>query len=107
QRRRDEMIQISNCNQSLLTGISLTPGPNQTRTYLPDTCIDIERVRYLPVIMQTTGTAASGSQTITVASTTGLFAGLIVSATNVNYWSVVTGIGSGTITISIPTTGDV
>jgi len=42
------MIQISNCNQSLLTGISLTPGPNQTRTYLPDSVIDVERVRYIP-----------------------------------------------------------
>lgn len=47
QHRRDEMLQVSNCNQSLLTGIGLTPGTR--RTALPDTVIDVERVRYIPV----------------------------------------------------------
>jgi hypothetical protein len=47
QRRRDEMLQISNCNQSLMTGIPLTP--NTRRTILPDTVIDVERVRYIPI----------------------------------------------------------
>ena len=47
QRRRDEMLQISNCNQLLLQNIALTP--NTRRTTLPDTIIDVERVRYLPV----------------------------------------------------------
>lgn len=46
QRRRDEMLQASNCNQLLLTGIALTP--NTRRTLLPDTVIDVERVRYIP-----------------------------------------------------------
>lgn len=46
QTRRDEMLQVSNANQSLLSGIALTPGT--TRTQLPDTVIDVERVRYLP-----------------------------------------------------------
>ena len=46
QTRRDEMLQVSNANQSLLSGIALTPGT--TRTQLPDTIIDVERVRYLP-----------------------------------------------------------
>jgi hypothetical protein len=47
QRRRDEMLQVSNCNQSLMAGIALTP--NTIRTELPDTVIDVERVRYIPV----------------------------------------------------------
>ncbi len=47
QRRRDEMLQVSNCNQSLLSNIPLTP--NTIVTNLPDTIIDVERVRYLPV----------------------------------------------------------
>ena len=47
QRRRDEMLQVSNCNQSLLSNIALTP--NTIVTNLPDTIIDVERVRYLPV----------------------------------------------------------
>ena len=46
QRRRDEMIQIGNLNQGLLSGIALTP--NTIRTELPDTVIDVERVRYIP-----------------------------------------------------------
>jgi len=45
QRRRDEVLQITNCNQSLMAGIALTP--NTIRTLLPDTVIDVERVRYL------------------------------------------------------------
>jgi hypothetical protein len=45
--RRDEMLQISNCNQLLLQNIALTP--NTRRTTLPDTVIDVERVRYIPV----------------------------------------------------------
>ena len=47
QHRRDEMLQVSNCNQSLLSGIPLTP--NTRRTTLPDTVIDVERVRYIRV----------------------------------------------------------
>lgn len=47
QRRRDEMIQYSNCNQVLSAGIPLTP--NTIRTELPDNIIDVERVRYIPV----------------------------------------------------------
>lgn len=47
QRRRDEMIQVSNCNQVLSSGIALTP--NTIRTQLPDNVIDVERVRYIPV----------------------------------------------------------
>jgi hypothetical protein len=45
QRRRDEIIQLTNCNQSLMAGIPLVP--NTIRTELPDTVIDVERVRYL------------------------------------------------------------
>ena len=46
QRRRDEIIQITNCNQQLLQNIPLTP--NTIRTELPDNVIDVERVRYIP-----------------------------------------------------------
>lgn len=47
QRRRDEMLQVSNCNQSLMSNIALTP--NTRRTILADTVIDVERVRYIPI----------------------------------------------------------
>lgn len=46
QHRRDEMLETSNCNQSLLAGIALTP--NTRRTTLPDTTIDVARARYIP-----------------------------------------------------------
>ncbi len=46
QRRRDEMLQISNANQSLLPNIALTP--NTRRTFVPNTVIDVARVRYIP-----------------------------------------------------------
>jgi len=46
QRRRDEIIQYTNCNQLLSAGIPLTP--NTIRTELDDQTIDVERVRYIP-----------------------------------------------------------
>lgn len=46
--RRDEMIQVSNCNQGLSAGIATTP--NTRRTYLPDDTIDVARVRWIPQI---------------------------------------------------------
>jgi len=49
QRRRDEMIQVSNCNQALLTGIAITP--NTRRTYVPSNVIDVARVRYIPSVV--------------------------------------------------------
>lgn len=48
QRRRDEVIQVSNCNQSLMQNIQVFP--NTLRTQLPDSVIDVERVRYRPVV---------------------------------------------------------
>ena len=103
QRRRDEILQVTNANQGLLPAIGLTPGT--TRTLLPQQVLDVERVRYLPVIVNTTGTASSGAMSIAVASTVGVAVGQIVSAVNVNYWTTVTGIGIGSVTISLPTAG--
>lgn len=47
QSRRDEIIQLTNCNLNLVTGVALTP--NTRTTYLPDTTIDVPRLRYLPI----------------------------------------------------------
>jgi hypothetical protein len=105
QSRRDEMLEASNCNQSLMTGIALTP--NTITTLLPGTIIDVERVRYLPVITSKTGSAGSGVKVINVSSTSGIAVGQVVSGTGINYWSTVTGIGVGTINVSLPTTGAV
>lgn len=106
QRRRDEMIQVGNLNQNLVSGIALTP--NTIQTYLPDNSIDVERVRYMPVVASANGSAGSGTQTIAISSVSGLIAtGLVISGAGINYWSTVTAVGSGSITISLPTTGTV
>jgi hypothetical protein len=47
QRRRDEVLKVSNCNQQLMANIALTP--NTRRTVLPDTVIEVARARYLPI----------------------------------------------------------
>lgn len=47
QHRRDEVLQVSNCNQSLMSGIAIVI-PATRRTNLPDTVIDVARVRYIP-----------------------------------------------------------
>jgi hypothetical protein len=105
QRRRDEMLQIGNLNQVLSTAIPLTPGT--IRTQLPDNTIDVERVRYLPLQATTTGTAASGANSITVGAVTGIANGQLVTGTGIPYPTIVTGVGSGSINLSQPTTGAV
>jgi hypothetical protein len=108
QRRRDEMIQVGNLNQTLMSGIPVTP--NVIRTYLPNSTslpdvIDIERIRYLPAIASPTGSAAAGTQTVNVSYTSGIVKGQTVLGTGISTGSVVIGIGSGTVTVSIPTSG--
>lgn len=107
QTRRDEMLQVSNCNQSLMPNIALTP--NIRRTFLPDTVIDVARTRYQALI---TTTAAAGSiagvTTIPVTGgTAGIAIGQMVFGTGINPWTTVTGVGSGFFTISIPSEGSV
>lgn len=103
QRRRDEMLQVSNANLQLLTGIPTLP--NTIRTLLPDSVIDVPRVRYMALTTSPIGTAASGDTSIAVSSTVGISVGQFVSGANINYWTTVTAIGIGSVSISIPTTG--
>lgn len=105
QRRRDEMIQITNCNQALLSQIALTP--NVSRTNLPDTIIDVERVRYLALETQTTGTASSGDTSILLASMQDVAVGQVVTGTGLTYPTSVIAIGTNSVTISQPVTGAV
>jgi hypothetical protein len=105
QHRRDEMLQVSNCNQSLMTSIALTPGTRQTT--LPGTVIDVARVRYQPLQATTTGTAASGASSIAVASVSGIAVNQLVTGTGLAYPTTVLGIGTGTISLSQPATGAV
>ena len=103
QRRRDEMIQVSACNDVLMPGIALVP--NTRRTILPDNVIDVPRVRYLSLQVQTTGTAAGGATSIAVTSTANIAVGQLVTGTGVAYPTKVASIGVGSIGISQKTTG--
>src|ERR1700722_7909292 len=47
QRRRDEMLVISACNDVLSTGIPSTPGVS--RVLMPDSTLDVPRLRFIPV----------------------------------------------------------
>ena len=47
QKRRDELIQATNCNLVNLAPLATTPGTR--RTQLPDTILEPQRVRFLPV----------------------------------------------------------
>jgi hypothetical protein len=47
QKRRDEIIEVTNCNQRVIPQIPLTP--NTRRTVLDDNVIEVARVRYVPV----------------------------------------------------------
>lgn len=105
QRRRDEMLQISACNDALLYPLNYTP--NTTRNFLSDNAIDVPRVRCMSVQASTSGSASSGVYVITVASTTGIAQGQLVQGTGIGPWTTVSSIGSGTITVSIATTGAV
>lgn len=105
QRRRDEILQVSNCNQSLMTGINFTPGT--IRTNLPDTVIDVQRVRYLPLIVSASGSALSGATTITLSSVVNVVAGMLVTGTGIAYGTIVNSVGSSSIVISQPATGAV
>ena len=48
QRRRDEILQVTACNESLLPNIPVTPGTR--RTNLPDDVLDVVRMRYIPSV---------------------------------------------------------
>ena len=47
QRRRDEMLITSACNDVLVTGIPSTP--NVSRVLMPDQTLDVPRLRFIPV----------------------------------------------------------
>jgi hypothetical protein len=58
QRRRDEILQVTNCNQQLMQDIPLTP--NTRRTVLPDNVIETARVRYVPLLPPGSGYGEGG-----------------------------------------------
>jgi len=105
QSRRNEMLQISAANNVLLQNIPSTP--NVRRVYLPDTVLDVPRVRYLALQTSPTGTGSIGSNSIIVSDSANITSGLLVSGTGVASWATVSSVNGTTIILSLPNTGAV
>jgi hypothetical protein len=102
---RDEMLQVSACNDVLLQNIPLTP--NTRRTYLPDTVLDVPRVRYLALQTSPTATGSSGASSITVSSSLNISSGQLVSGIGIAPWATVSSVAGTTVNLSLPNTGAV
>ena len=105
QSRRNEVLQISACNDVLLQNIPLTPGTR--RTYLSDSILDVPRVRYLASNAFPTTTGTIGFSSITVSDPTNIAAGQLVMGTGVAPWATVTSMSGTTVNLSLPNTGAV
>ena len=58
QQVRDQILQQTAANMAVLTGVEVTPGTN--RTYLPDTTLDVRRMRYVGTTSGVTNTLVKG-----------------------------------------------
>lgn len=103
QRRVQEVIQATACNLGQLSPINALP--NTRRYALGDTVLEARRIRGLWVLANTTGTAASGSQSVTLNSSSGVSVGLAVSGTGIQPGTFVTAVAGSVISLSLPTTG--
>ena len=102
---RDEMQQVSACNEVLLQNIPLTP--NTRRTFLPDTTLDVPRVRYLAAQASPMATGAIGSSSINVSSAYGVSVGLLAIGGGIAPWATVVSVNGTTVNLSLPNTGAV
>ena len=103
QKRTQEVIQATSCNVSQLAQINSTPGVR--RSILADTVLESRRMRFLALMVQTTGTAGSGASTVTVGSAAGVQAGQVITGTGLQAGTFVTGITGTAVSISLPTSG--
>jgi type III secretory pathway component EscS len=101
QKRVQEVIQATSCNIAQLSPISATPGVR--RNLLPDTTLEPRRMRFLAVMANTLGTAASGASQVTVASAAGVVVGQMVTGTGIQAGTFVTGVTGTVVSISLPT----
>ena len=107
QKRTQEVIQATACNLiklSIQNAFNTVPGTRMNS--LPDTVLDPRRINFLGIVVQHNGTAVSGSQSVTIDSTDGLAEGQRLIASGVQDNTFITGVSSGSITISLPTTAD-
>lgn len=103
--RRNEMLQISACNDVLLQNIPLTPGTR--RTYLPDNVLDVPRVRYFALQASPAGTASGITNSILVDNPANIAQGQLMSGSGIAPWTTVSSVNGNTVNLSLPTTGNV
>ena len=106
QKRTQEVIQATSCNIAQLSPIDATPGVRAGYT-LPDTVLEPRRLRFLALMLSTTGTASSGASTVIVASPQGIARGQVVVGTNIQPGTFCTAIVGTAASLSLPTTGAV
>jgi hypothetical protein len=105
QTRRNEMLQISACNDVLLQNIPVIP--NTRRTYLSDTVLDVPRVRYLALQASPNATGTAGGVSINVSYAYGITAGQLASGTGIAPWAIVSSVSGNTVNLSIANSGTV
>ncbi len=105
QKRTQEVIQATSCNITQLSPINLTPGTR--RSTFPDTVLEPRRIRFLALMLSTTGTASSGASQVNVGSPMGIAEGQVITGTGIQPGTFVTGISGTEVSISLPTSGAV
>ena len=104
QKRTQEVIQAASCNLAQLSPIDATPGVNAGYA-LADTVLQPRRMRFLALVVDTTGTASSGASTVTLGSPQGVFEGQVIGGAGIQAGTFVTGIAGNVASISLPTSG--
>lgn len=103
QKRVQEIIQQTSCNIAQLTPISATPNVS-TGYALDDTVLEPRRNRFLALMVNTNGTASSGSFSLVVDSAQGIMQGHTVGGSGIQNGTFVTSISGLSIGLSLPTT---
>lgn len=99
--RRNQMIQSSACN---LVNFSVATTPGTRRNAVPDSTLELRRIRFLGTVANTTATAVSGAVALTVVSTQGIGKGQVATASGVPSGAFVLSVIGQVVTISVPTT---
>lgn len=102
QKRVQEIIQQTSCNLAQLAPINATPNV-RSGYELADTVLEPRRNRFLALVAQTTGTAASGATSVTVASAAGVVVGQSVSGVGIQDGTFVTSLSGTAVGLSLPT----
>jgi hypothetical protein len=104
QKRVQEVIQATSCNIAQLSPINATPGTR--RNILADTVLEPRRIRFLSVVVNTTGTASSGASQVTVGAGVGIAQRQVISGAGIQAGTFVTSVAGNAVNLSLPTTAD-